>query len=148
MRAIYANFIRNLGMFVKAFLWYSSLLTAFAQATAIFFRKNTLKLQFELQSRWDLRFARNISTLTFICNLQILTIFLAKTILCIIRIVNAFQTFFTGLYSLSTWARGWTLLTDCAWALFNTVRKGRFTLLAFFQGKSLIWQFEVYIWIG
>ena len=51
MRAIYSNFIRDLGMFVKAFLWYSRLLTAFAQATAIFFR-NPLKLQFELRSRW------------------------------------------------------------------------------------------------
>ena len=51
MRAIYSNFIRDLGMFVKAFLWYSRLLTAFAQATAIFFR-NPLKLKFELRSRW------------------------------------------------------------------------------------------------
>ena len=60
MRAIYDKFIRYLGMFVKAFLWYSLLLTAFAQATAIFFRKNPLKVRFELRSRWRLRFATNI----------------------------------------------------------------------------------------
>ena len=73
MRAIYGNFIRYLGMFVKAFLWYSLLLTAFAQATAIFFRKNPLKVRFELRSRWRLRFATNI---LFQCKLPLLLLVL------------------------------------------------------------------------
>ena len=95
-------------------------------------------------NKWKLR-----CIFTFIYNPKSLTCFPAKAIIWIIRIINASQTWpFTGLYSLSTWARRWTLLTNCARAPFNTLRPGRFTLLTFFQGTSFIWKFNVYIWSG